>query len=327
MTTPFMPLYVADYLADAAHLSTIEHGAYLLLLMNYWQRGKPLPDSDSKLSRIARLTPSEWDGMRDVLEEFFDVEDGSWIHKRVEAELDIIREKSTKAREAGKASAAARERSRVEEAKEKVSKRRAKGEQKPDAAPAPADLLNNEQEAPVEHPSNDCSTDVEQPSNHYIRLDYNTPPTPRGGRKRAAKDWRENPEFVEWWTCWKTEPKNPNDPGPAAAYGAWLKAVDRAGGAEPVLNGARVAKGLYASHSTPPDKVPHSTTWLRGNRWSAFEGEEASSGSEEERPSNLMVRQQRDYPPEIIDRLREIKRASGLDAADEFARQHLEPVG
>jgi uncharacterized protein YdaU (DUF1376 family) len=102
---PFMPLYVADYLADAAHLSTLEHGAYLLLIMTYWQRGEALPDDDKKLARIARLDARNWARVKPQICEFFTTGDNKWLHHRVERELSNVRTKSLKKREGGLARA------------------------------------------------------------------------------------------------------------------------------------------------------------------------------------------------------------------------------
>jgi uncharacterized protein YdaU (DUF1376 family) len=102
---PYMPLYIADYMADAAHLSTLEHGAYLLLIMTYWQRGKPLPNSDERLANVARMSVVEWGTVKPVLAEFFCDDGDSWCHKRIDAELSRFRDKSAKASAAGKASA------------------------------------------------------------------------------------------------------------------------------------------------------------------------------------------------------------------------------
>lgn len=102
---PFMPLYVADYLADAAHLSTVEHGAYLLLIMTYWQRGEKLPDDDKKLARICRMGPREWSRVRPAISEFFQVDRSGWLHSRVERELANVRAKSLNKRKGGLARA------------------------------------------------------------------------------------------------------------------------------------------------------------------------------------------------------------------------------
>lgn len=103
---PYMQLYVADYLADTPHLTTEEHGAYLLLLFSYWQTGKPL--RVDRLAHTARLSNERWTSVQRSLTEFFKEVDGVWIHLRVEKDLEKVAAKSGKNSEAGKASAAAR---------------------------------------------------------------------------------------------------------------------------------------------------------------------------------------------------------------------------
>lgn len=103
MSRAWMPLYVADYLADTGHLTAAEHGAYLLLIMHYWSSGA-LPDDDRKLARIARLSDREWKSARPTIVEFFS--DG-WRHERIEAELaeanDAYERRAAAGRKGGKA--------------------------------------------------------------------------------------------------------------------------------------------------------------------------------------------------------------------------------
>lgn len=94
MSRAWMPLYVADYLADTGHLSAAEHGAYLLLIMHYWQNGG-VPNEDKRLARIARMTPDEWSESRETLAALFD--DG-WSHNRIDDELAAAEEISAKAK-------------------------------------------------------------------------------------------------------------------------------------------------------------------------------------------------------------------------------------
>lgn len=94
-----MPLNIEDYLADTAHLSAAEHGAYMLLIMRYWKDGG-LPADEKMVARYSRLDASQWTESRDVIAAFFS--DG-WRHRRIDAELekasDIIQKRRAAATE------------------------------------------------------------------------------------------------------------------------------------------------------------------------------------------------------------------------------------
>ncbi len=79
----WMPLHISEYLADTGHLNATEHGAYMLLIMHYWQKGG-LPTDERLIARIARLSPDQWADSRDVLADLFLAD---WRHKRIDAEL------------------------------------------------------------------------------------------------------------------------------------------------------------------------------------------------------------------------------------------------
>jgi len=84
---PWMPLYVADYLADTLGLTTEEHGAYDLLIFAYWRRGGPLPDDNKYLAHVAKANRQRWAHLRKSVEAYFQIHDGAWHHKRIDTEL------------------------------------------------------------------------------------------------------------------------------------------------------------------------------------------------------------------------------------------------
>lgn len=100
MKRPWMPLYIADYLKKTTHLGAIESGAYLHLIMDYWQNDG-LPDDDRQLARIARMTDREWRAARTTLQAFF--HDG-WKHERIDDEIkeaiQLAKSNAGKARDA-----------------------------------------------------------------------------------------------------------------------------------------------------------------------------------------------------------------------------------
>lgn len=107
--TPFMQLYVGDYLADTLHLTTEQHGAYLLLLMTMWRNGASLPNDAAKLARICRVSPKRWPQIWSEIAEFFTVEGDTITQLRLSKEhqkaVSISQERKTAASLGGKAKA------------------------------------------------------------------------------------------------------------------------------------------------------------------------------------------------------------------------------
>lgn len=82
-----MPLYVGDYLGDTSHLSQGQHGAYLLLLMHYWQKGE-VPGAVEQCYCIARaLNEQSRSNVDAVLREFFVLNSGVYRNERLDKEI------------------------------------------------------------------------------------------------------------------------------------------------------------------------------------------------------------------------------------------------
>lgn len=102
-STPFMQLYVGDYLADTLDLTTEQHGAYLLLLMTMWRHDAKLPNDPAKLSRIARVSARRWHMVWSQIEHFFYVEGESIRNNRLDREHQKASSISEKRRASGAA--------------------------------------------------------------------------------------------------------------------------------------------------------------------------------------------------------------------------------
>lgn len=95
---------IGDYRAATAHLSMVEHGAYQALLDYYYLHEKPIENPNETQTVFKRLraeTQMEKDAVIFVLEEFFELRDGLYFHRRCDAEIEKYREKSAKNRECG----------------------------------------------------------------------------------------------------------------------------------------------------------------------------------------------------------------------------------
>lgn len=152
---PLMPMFWDAYLADTTHLTTEEHGAYLLLLGAMWRRNGWVPDDDRDIARILGLTPSKWRKVKERLREFLIFDDGQITQKNLQKIWKKTQEKIAQNRENGSLGG------------------RPKSGKNKNLAKANGSVSDN--------PNHNRNETIPDP---YL---YNTPLTPQGGEGRSSR--------------------------------------------------------------------------------------------------------------------------------------------
>ena len=89
----WMRFNIGDYLADTMHLTTLQHGIYVLLIMHYFKRGT-LPQDDRSLARIAKVSAPVWKRTSLPVMSLFKTEDGVTHHRRIDLERAAAQRKN-----------------------------------------------------------------------------------------------------------------------------------------------------------------------------------------------------------------------------------------
>ena len=91
---PFLPLATDAYLADTTHLTTEQHGAYLLLLMAAWRNPDcDLPDDEVQLAQICRMSLRSWRAKNAPVLAFFSLKSGRLKQKRLSETREKVKVK------------------------------------------------------------------------------------------------------------------------------------------------------------------------------------------------------------------------------------------
>lgn len=225
---PAFPLWTDAYLGDTTHLTTIEHGAYLLLLIAMWRTPDgTLPDDDAMLARYTKMRGTNWASIAPIIRPFLTkLENGRLTQNRLldEREFQILR--------SGKQS-------------KKAKSRWLKNKKTTDAAgyatALPRDMpdaCRDDAPLPSPSPSKDSdSSESDIPSN--------------------ARELVNGHAFDAWYDLF------PNKIGKAAAKKAWPAALKRAESFDALVGGLN----RYIA-TKPRDRAwCNPATWLNQDRW------------------------------------------------------------
>ncbi len=221
MSRHWMKMYWADYLADTMHLSQGQHGAYLLLIAHYWNKGELLVKHCYSIARAT--TEQERSNVDEVLEQFFARDGDRWVSRRVEQELSEAAESYRRRAEAGAKGGSARASRNVQpengEAlpKQSCSNAVADGKQpEPDPEPEPESTTGVVDGGPASPPSSEEKPAKERKRKTKMPDDFAPNETGiRYANERGVhiaeeiqrmRNWAESNGVLrlEWQATWRT---------------------------------------------------------------------------------------------------------------------------
>lgn len=236
---PSFPFFTDAYLADTQHLTTIEHGAYLLLLISMW-RNQPdisLPDNETLLARYTKLTRGQWRRIEPTIRPLFHVENGVWRQRRLTDEYEAVRQLSK--RQSNKA------------------KRR---------------WLNYKETDYAGAEPGQCPSDASHTHTHTIGTNVPIDNAPQAKENNETKQVKHEytESFERFWNRY-----GKNGASKFAAFKSWNGAIKHA---EPDTIIAAVEPYLEYCTRTDTPKC-HATTWLNQQRWTVDHASLAGKGA------------------------------------------------
>lgn len=248
---PSMPMFWDAYLADTTHLTTEEHGAYLLLLAAMWRRDGSVPDDDRDNARIVGLTKARWMKVKARLSEFLIFENDTISQKNLQKNWKKTQENIQKNRTNGSKGGRPQSSKNKDIAKANGSVSDNPNETIPEPEPKPYRESSSEDS----HSARELDLGDEAalvPQKPKTR----TPRKPKGGYREGCSSVED--EFERIW------PHYPKKTEKASAKTAWRAARRKATFSEIAKP---LAQFLRNSEGTEVRWYPTLGKWLRGKRW------------------------------------------------------------
>lgn len=276
---PSMPVFTDALIGDTTHLSIEEFGAYCMILMVTWRNnGAPLPDDDSRMARICRVSVKRWsERLRPVLSGFFDLTEGVWRQGRLEKEWNYVQKTSQVRSVVGKLGV---------EAKALKARQTAPANAEPEVKQTASTHTHTQEENYT--PLTPQPATLPPDGGDAVRDELNDPIKPES-KSRKTKDYPA--DFERFWSVWPDDHMGrKRNAGKAGTYDAWRKAC-RHDEPERIIRGAQGYAENYAKlrsrSSERADFVAGPVPWLNQKRWDGFADHqpqaEAQPGQDDER--------------------------------------------